>query len=70
MIKQKQNIIDRLVTTFSEANLKKRVWTVMGIGFTLCVIIIIIGYFFLNQQFKVTPEAEPQPYWKLLWIRK
>jgi Na+/proline symporter len=70
MSKVKQNILDRLVTSFSETDLKKRVWLVTVIGFALCVIIAVSAYFFLNWQFKVTPETAPQSYWKLLWMGK
>lgn len=66
MSKVKQNILDRLVASFSEADLKKRVWLVTVIGFVLCIVIAVSAYFFLNWQFKVTAETPPQSYWKLL----
>ena len=67
-MKEKRNILDKLVDEFSQVELKKRAWLVTLIGLGICVTVLIAAYFFFNTDFEVVYGETPTPFWKLLWI--
>jgi hypothetical protein len=52
----KSNLFDRFIDQFSARELKSRVWVVVLLGFILCGVSGVAGWWLLTHQFYVSDE--------------